>query len=81
MATDAQPRRFRFRVRTLLLVIAVLALVLVVVIQQVQIERMRRSIEAAAIERNTLTTMARELRDALERRKERDQSNKLPSVR
>jgi hypothetical protein len=42
-----RPERFRFRLSTLLLVVAILALLLVVAIQQVQIGKMRRSIDVA----------------------------------
>jgi len=67
MMKDDGPQRFRFRLKTLLIVVAFLALLLVVIIQQVQIARMRRSMDAQARQRDNLTTIIRELRDHLER--------------
>jgi hypothetical protein len=76
MTGDSQPPtpRFRFRLGTLLLVIAVLALLLVVVVQQVQMERLRRRADAlqklvdqGTKDKDTLTTIIRELRDMVER--------------
>ena len=62
-----RPRRFRFRLSTLLVVVVISALLLVVVIQQVQIGRMRQSLDARMKEREKLTEIVRELRDHLER--------------
>jgi hypothetical protein len=69
MTEQDRPRRLRFRLRTLLLVVVISALLLVVVIQQVQIGRMRQSIDARSKEREKLTEIVRELRDLLERRR------------
>jgi hypothetical protein len=63
----SQTPRFRFRLKTMLLVVVFLALATVAVIQQVQIRRMRQSIDATAKEKDQLTTIIRELRDHLER--------------
>jgi len=67
MMADDRSQRFRLRLRTLLFVVAVLALLLVVIIQQVQIERMRRSMDEQARQRDKLTAIIREMRDHLER--------------
>jgi cytochrome c-type biogenesis protein CcmH/NrfG len=74
MTEHDRPRRFRFRLRTLLVVVVISALLLVVVIQQVQIGRMRQSLDAQRQsldaqmkEREKLTEIVRELRDHLER--------------
>ncbi len=69
MMLENQPPRIRFRLRTLLLVVGILALFVVVVIQQVQIGRMRQMLDARTKEKEQLTTIVRELRDHLERRK------------
>jgi hypothetical protein len=71
---DDRRQRFRFRIRTFLLVVAFVALTVIVVMQQVQIGRqraqinqMRLLIDAGQKEKDQLTTIMRELRDALER--------------
>ena len=64
-----RPRRLRVRISTLLFVIAIAGLLVVVINQQVQIERMRRSIAAEAQQREKLTTIIREQRDHIERHK------------
>jgi cytochrome c-type biogenesis protein CcmH/NrfG len=78
MMEDGQPlpRRFRFKLGTILFAVAILALLLVAIIQQVQIERMRRLMDAQAQQLNAqvqqqdkLTAIIRELRDHLERSK------------
>ena len=56
-------KRFRLRLSTLLFVVAILALLLVVVIQQMQIGRMRQSIDVAVKEKEKLITVIRELQD------------------
>jgi cytochrome c-type biogenesis protein CcmH/NrfG len=71
MMDQARRQRFRFRLRTLLLVVAILALLLVVIVQQVQIERIRRLVDArereTAIQNDALTALIRGLRDHLDR--------------
>ncbi len=74
MTEHDRPQRFRFRLRTLLIVVVISALLLVVVVQQVQIARMRQSLDAQRQsldaqmkEREKLTEIVRELRDHLER--------------
>jgi hypothetical protein len=67
MVEQDRPKRFRSRLRTLLLVVVISSLLLVVVIQQVQIGRMRQSLDALSKEREKLTEIARELRDLHER--------------
>jgi cell division protein FtsL len=76
MIEDSRPKRFRFRLRTILLVVAIVALSLVVVIQQVHIARMReqigrmeRSIDADVKARDQLSTIIRELRDKVDRKR------------
>jgi cytochrome c-type biogenesis protein CcmH/NrfG len=71
---DDRPHGFRFQLRTLLFIVALLSLLLVVIIQQVQIGRMRQSIDAgekreaqAQKQQDKLTTIIRELRDLIER--------------
>jgi hypothetical protein len=59
----------RFRIAWVMVVVAILALLLVVVIQQVQIGRMGQLIDAEAKERDQMTTIIREQRDLIERRK------------
>ena len=61
--------RFRFRLRTILVVIAFVALLVLVVIQQVQMGRMRQSIDAHAKQTDQLTTIIRELRDRVDRQR------------
>jgi hypothetical protein len=69
MKEQHQRPRFRFRLMTLLQVVSILALLLVVVIQQVQIGKMRQSIDAGVKEKAQLTTIIRELRGFLERQR------------
>ncbi len=66
-----RPERFRFRLSTLLLVVAILALLLVVAIQQVQIGKMRRSIDVAEKEKAQLIELLRPVLRALRDRQER----------
>ena len=61
--------RFRIRIRTILVIIAFVALLTLVVIQQLQMGRMRQSIDAHAKQTDQLTTLIRELRDRLERQR------------
>jgi hypothetical protein len=67
-------RRFRLRLDTLLIVVAIIALLLVVVLQQVQIGRMRRSLDVSAQrdaqrlkDETQLHHIIREQRDLIER--------------
>jgi hypothetical protein len=69
MIEESRRPRFRFRISTILLVVAIVALVVVVAVQQAQIGRMRQMINAGAKERDQLTTILREMRDRLERRR------------
>jgi NADH:ubiquinone oxidoreductase subunit 6 (subunit J) len=59
--------RFRFKLGTILVVVAFFALLSLVVIQQLQMGRMRQTIDAHAKQTDQLTTIIRELRDRLER--------------
>jgi hypothetical protein len=74
MVEDDRPSRFRFRIRALVILVAILALLLVVVMQQVQIQRqqvqirqMKQQIDSHLKEKDALTTIIRELRDAVDR--------------
>jgi cytochrome c-type biogenesis protein CcmH/NrfG len=81
MTEENRRPRFRFRIRTLLVVVAFLALILVVVLQQVQIRRqqvlirqMKQDLSKHMISQEKLTEIIRELRDALDRHRQRGSS-------
>jgi cytoskeletal protein RodZ len=65
---DRTQPRFRIRVSTVLHVIVLLGLLLLVILQQVQINRMERTMAADLQERTQkLTNIIREQRDHIER--------------
>jgi hypothetical protein len=63
------PRRFRIRLSTMLFVVAIAALMAVVGIQQMQSERLRRSLYTEQQRSQKLADIIREQRDYIERHK------------
>ena len=52
---DERPQRFRVRIKTLLLLVVIVALVMVVIMQQVQIERLKQSLNQVMLRNRDLS--------------------------